>query len=211
MIIGIHGKKRSGKDTTAKFIKNKIGGEIYSLATPIKQAISSVSGLSMDVLNGNSGIDRDKTKFDVSLDDLHSMVEWLHNKFDSLDDFEYEQAKIILSVYPDINSMTIRELMQTLGTDIMVSIRTDYWLNPLKKMSLNNIIIIPDIRQTHEIDFIRSVGIMVFVNKDTKMVDNHITERGLSPIGDEFIIDNNSSLNNLENQINTLIGTLKNV
>lgn len=208
MIIGIHGKKRSGKDTTAAILQKKIGGDIYSLAKPIKQAISAVSGISMDVLNGNTGIDRDKTKFDVSLNELHSMVEWLHNEFVSLSEIEYEHAKIILSVYPDMNSMTIRELMQTLGTDIMVSIRTDYWLNPLKNMSLNNSIIIPDIRQTHEIDFIRSIGVMIFVNRETKMIDKHITESGLTPLDGEFIIDNNSSLNNLDKQINTLIGTL---
>ncbi|AAQ17851.1 gp1 dNMP kinase [Aeromonas phage Aeh1] len=218
MLIGIHGKKRSGKDTAARFIRNyevEQGGnaEIYSLAFPIKLAldfgIGRQLGLTFDDFDGKTTVNRDEDLFLVDIEMIRECLRWLHLSYNKISIAEYtEVTKIIESL--DYNEpWTIRRMMQTLGTDIMVSVNKNYWLLPLMKKSLNKDIIIPDIRQTHEIEFVREFGKMMFVYRDTNLCDNHITERGLTPLEHEPIIHNDATLAALSDQVLTTYKELK--
>lgn len=199
-IIGLHGKKRSGKDTCANFIKKYKGYDIYSLANPIKEAISYATELSIDDLNGVN-IDRDNYFIEISLNQFHNMLYYLHMNYESLSLHELITAFSIVEKSDRIYS--IRKLMQYLGTDVMVNVRTNYWLSNLINLTKNTIV--SDIRQLHEIDFIRKCGKMIFINKDTRLYDDHITERGLIPNDGEIILDNNGTLEDLELNIKKIL------
>ncbi|QPI17877.1 dNMP kinase [Pectobacterium phage POP12] len=105
---------------------------------------------------------------------------------------------------------TIRRFMQVFGTDIVVNqIDKSIWI----KLTINEIIdgavyefpcdtIITDCRQKHEEDALRALGAkFIFVNKDTENDDSHITEQGLIPKSGDIVIDNNGTLEQLNNQI----------
>lgn len=54
-IIGIHGKKGSGKDTASKLMQTELGGSKYAVilhfATPLKKACSAMFSVNMDWFN----------------------------------------------------------------------------------------------------------------------------------------------------------------
>lgn len=200
-IIGIHGKKRSGKDTCANIIRKYKGYDIYSLANPIKEAISYATKFTMDEMNGIT-VDRENTFIEVNLEQLKNMLYYLNKNYEPLTLCELIDAIQIINNIKDYK-FSIRKLMQFIGTDLMVSVRKTYWLSNLS--NLNKSIIISDIRQEHEIEFIRKYGEMIFINKNTNMVDDHVTERGLIPIDGEIIIDNNGTISDLEQQIKNIL------
>ena len=100
---------------------------------------------------------------------------------------------------------SIRRLMQTLGTDLVVSVRRDYWLEFISDNNCD--IILTDIRQIHEMEYCRKNNAkVIFVVKDGIISsDSHITERGLEPMASDIIIQNNGTLNNLKNHIKEII------
>ena len=52
-LIGITGRARSGKDTAADYLCNSVGFKKYSFATPIKEAVKTMFGLTEDHVNGH--------------------------------------------------------------------------------------------------------------------------------------------------------------
>ncbi|BES53073.1 hypothetical protein [Aeromonas phage phiWae14] len=218
MLIGIHGKKRSGKDTAARYMRNyevDIGGnaEIYSLAFPIKLAlnfgIGRQVGLSFDDFDGKTSVNRDNDLFYVTREMMLECLRYLHLSYQQMNMDDWTKAVAIINELDYDEPWTIRRMMQTLGTDVMVAVNTNYWMIPLFKASLNKVMIIPDIRQTHEIEFIRNNGSMMFVYRDTKMCDNHITERGLDPLEHEQIIHNDADLASFCDNVLTTYKELK--
>ena len=96
--------------------------------------------------------------------------------------------------------------MQALGTDIVVRVRPYYWLDAVEPLAINNDIVVIDVRQQHELDYFRSRdAAIMFVYRQTNLSDNHVTEQGLDPIPTDFIIHNNSGVNNLRSRVNEII------
>lgn len=202
MIFGIHGKKRSGKDTAAKFIAeydNSI--TVCSLATPIKRALEFASmktraGFSYADIDGK-GKDRDVVEFKLTRQFWLEAIKYLNDTYIK---FSNDQFDVLNNIIIGLNverPITMRRMMQLLGTDIIVDhVDRDYWIkcieSEVRVWGLD--VVIPDIRQEHEIEYARKHGLMFFVYRDTKMCDNHITERGLTPLEHEPIIHNDSTL-----------------
>lgn len=59
-IIGLTGKKRSGKDTVGQMLRATFGFESYALAGPVKQIGMSVYGLTRRQVDGLDGYDREE-------------------------------------------------------------------------------------------------------------------------------------------------------
>ena len=55
MIIGITGKKGSGKDTVANVLQTSFGFEKMSFSQPIKDIVSSTFGIDKAILSGDNG------------------------------------------------------------------------------------------------------------------------------------------------------------
>lgn len=92
----------------------------------------------------------------------------------------------------------------------------DYWLNKIIEQEGN--IIVTDVRVPHEYEIFKASGaitIRVEASRETRMArgdlvgENDITEVGLDNITDwDFIIDNNSSYENLKLQVENIIQNL---
>ncbi len=92
----------------------------------------------------------------------------------------------------------------------------DYWLNKIIEQEGN--IIVTDVRVPHEYKIFKSAGaitIRVEATRETRLQrgeligETDITEIGLDDIRDwDYIIDNNSTYENLEKQVNEIIEKL---
>lgn len=59
MIIGIAGRKRSGKDTIANYLRDRHGYIVRKFAAPLKEALKSLFALSDEQVEGNQKEDAD--------------------------------------------------------------------------------------------------------------------------------------------------------
>ena len=93
----------------------------------------------------------------------------------------------------------------------------DYWLKKILEQDGN--IIVTDVRVPHEYEIFKNAGaitIRVEANRETRLSrgelvgENDITEVGLDDINDwDYIIDNNSTYENLHNQVIQIIEELR--
>lgn len=205
MIIGLTGKKRSGKNTCAKFIEdiceeNNIITHTMAFADYLKFTLSinwqNYNGfeLTYDDFDG-TGIDREY-KLDMSQEQFEDYmtrcIRYLKN----------HGLKGNMPEIPVINNneFTIRKFLQTLGTDIVVSMDKMYWVNMVfnyidKLIPRSHVVIITDCRQLHEIDTVRNNnGQIIHIKKNTLTNDSHITEQDLPILEGDIVIENNDSL-----------------
>jgi hypothetical protein len=152
-IIGISGRKQSGKSTCADYIanvakeKNKTC-KIYSFADPLKQDICmSILGLTEQQCYGTD-------------DDKNTVTD----------------------TYWDNKQLTARELMQFIGTDIFRKMQSQVWVNAtVNKIKKDNIdiAIVADCRFPNEVSkIIENNGVVIRLTRDLFHSD-HISEVAL--------------------------------
>lgn len=173
-IVLISGKMRSGKDTIANIISERLKSSgvcpvIMHFSDSLKEILSKTLGMSLETLN------------------------FLKNNPD------YKIEQLVQSPntvgYYYHNSNTMRNMLQKFGTDAMQSILgKDVWVNALKKKIENdtehNVFIIPDFRFKHEFinDYknFKTISIKVLSNTfDSSLNSKHISEHDL----DNFVFD----------------------
>lgn len=169
MIIGITGKKYSGKDTSAKYFVNK-GFSHKSFAAPIKNAIRSF--------------------------------------FPNISE-EYFEGSLKESPIPNFGT-SFRHLAQTLGTDwAREMICDDFWIKLLFHDISENDIVISDVRFENEVKAIHDrSGIIIKVFRSGCEGDSHISEEGIPDSLCDFIIENNSSVEELYEKLSTITLTV---
>jgi hypothetical protein len=108
--------------------------------------------------------------------------------------------------------MTYRELLQYIGTDLFrKKFHTETWINALfseyKKPAQNWII--PDCRFPNEFEAIKNRdGIVIRVNRfnpNEKLFGNHISEVALDCHQFDYVINNNSTIDELINQVKVIL------
>lgn len=216
-MIVLSGKKRSGKDTVAGYMRDE-GMKTYALADPIKEALLSAfrrNGIkmTMDALHG-IGYDREQvlplSTNQIRMILMDAVIYELRKKDLTAD----ETAKCISDAYQVISTtmapFSVRKFMQAFGTDIICfMISKNHWLDYTKDMSD---VVITDVRQPWEEEYFREKdATFIFVvgayDGYKEPVDNHITERGLTPRdGDEILI--NTDLETLAKETKCLLNKL---
>jgi hypothetical protein len=184
-IIGICGKKYHGKDTIANHLVDKYGYIRIAFADPIKDICKIVFGLSYEQLNGNI-----KEKND-----------------------EYWKV-------------SPRQLMQFIGTDlfrnnmssIMPEIGEDIWIHVLLKKISDELLknphakfVITDIRFENELYHITKLnGFIIKVQRNNIINnDNHVSESYIDKLNVDYIINNDDTIDDLNNKINELLNSYK--
>lgn len=152
-IIGISGRKQSGKSTCADYIanitsKNNKICKIYSFADPLKQDICmNILGLTEQQCYGTD-------------DDKNTLTD----------------------TYWDNKQLTARELMQFIGTDILRKMQSQVWVNAtINKIKKDNvdIAIVADCRFPNEVSkIIENNGIVIRLTRDLFHSD-HVSEVAL--------------------------------
>lgn len=202
MIVGICGLIGSGKDTIADYLVNFHEFRRESFARSLKDAVAAVFGWDRDLLEGRTKESR----------------EWREQV-----DFWWSNRLGI--------RITPRWVLQNWGTEVCrQNFHDDIWIASLenKLRTSKDSVVISDCRFPNEISAIKnSNGIIVWVqrgelpdwydialdaNKGNLKASKYMEHMGIHPsewkwIGTEFdiVIDNNSSLNNLYNQIESIV------
>lgn len=103
---------------------------------------------------------------------------------------------------------TPRHMMQTLGTEWgRELIHPDIWVIALHELikNTNKIYIIPDVRFQNEADYVRKHGTLIHVYGRGGIEGNHISEQGLKALDDDFVINNNGTIDDLRRAVQNLV------
>jgi energy-coupling factor transporter ATP-binding protein EcfA2 len=179
------GKKGVGKTTTMKRIAELVPGTVMlAIAKPLKDADKAVFLLTDEQLYDEKMKEEIDPRWGVTPRRLMQGVG---------------------DLFRDYLSVVIPELKLDKG---LIFTQNLYWrLKELDEMKENRppLIVIEDGRLADEHKFFKtySEGISVEIQRDTGSTDNHISEQ--IPFSCDVKIDNNGSINNLFNQIDTII------
>lgn len=214
-LVCILGKKRSGKDTIADYINERNDSKVYKLAYPIKEAlVYACDELTFEDVDGN-GVDRE-----TSLGYNSSHVVEILKKCLQYNGLEYENIEEFVSQYEE-SSWSIRTLMQRYGTDLVCNkidrlfwtkLAFKYYYDTIRNDYKTKTIVIPDVRQTWEIESLKMLNcVVIHVQRDmiNNTVDNHSTESGLPVVDGDYVVENNGSIDELYEKINKILKETK--
>jgi hypothetical protein len=224
-LIGLSGKKRSGKDTSGKFLSEITGSRTYALAYPIKAICSEMFGLTQEDLDG-------ETKEMVQtfkIKDWRENILYFSNKHfpeyrspfsdDELCDLFYKTVLYPCLVSENEKSQTAivklspRKIMQYFGTEFGRKMDGDLWIKLAhREFEAWGSLIVTDVRFDNEAQWIRdNNGVVVKVVNDriSSNSDSHVSERGVNREFISYTIENNGSLEELRNGMEVLADMLQ--
>lgn len=186
LLIGIYGRARSGKDTAADYLAKRLGLYKYAFAEPLKTMLKSVFG-----------------------DHFH----------------EGDRSGIC----PE-TGVSYRVMMQTLGTEWGRALNDNVWVNLVGKRwklvldqnyspadSASKFagglviggMVLSDVRFDSEAEWIRDQGgLVVYIHRDAEKqvgVIGHASEKGICPTLVDYLVDNNGTLSQLYQNLESLI------
>lgn len=198
MVIGIIGKKRSGKDTLAEHLIDSYNFERYSFADPIKDACRHLFGFTDEQLYG----------------DLKDQIDYNWNV----------SPRVVLQVMgTEIFQYDIQERipeLKAIGRAHWVKL-FEMWYNDrlILENEINNFVddgtfhvVIPDVRFQHEIDGIRRVGgkVLKVIRPGLVFEDTHPSEIEQDAITDiDYTLVNDSDIPTLYTKLDAVIRDLR--
>lgn len=175
-IIGLIGKKRSGKDTFAAALGESHGYTRVAFADPLRAAL-----LRMDPVVDSYITDQE----DVEYYHLSEVVETIG----------WELAK---DTVPEV-----RRLLQTFGTDAVRTLDEGFWVRAAVDSieAVEGPVVVTDVRFPNEADAIRNLGgLLVRINRPGYDGDGHPTETAL----DDYLADLNVPNDGTVSQLKTM-------
>jgi hypothetical protein len=187
----ISGKKFTGKDTMANYLADTFGYKRFAFADKLKEK-------SVELVKMLGGY--------ISLKDFHDPAK------------KDEPIHI-----PIIGSITRRKILQDFGTQLIRGWCDSYWielvLDDIINTSLNKDICITDCRFPNEIDNVAAkMGVdfrvhTIRIKRNTGIQDGHDSEVGLDHLADnafDFVLDNNSSIEDFNSIVHEIATNLTN-
>ena len=185
LIIGVCGQKRAGKDVIANYLVHNYGFVNCKFADKLKEACKAMFGWS-------------DAQLETSKDDI--CPSW---------------------------GVTPRSIMQFLGTEVMQfqiqevmpELGRGFWVRSLMQtIRKHDKVAISDLRFLHEYDELKTLeteGATVVILRVTRpknesgiMKDNHISELEFAKIPCDYAIENNDTIEQLHNSLDTLMRKL---
>lgn len=182
VIIGLCGKRQSGKDTFAKFgsahaFKSNKTAAITSFASPIKRFVHDYCGVPIRNLDGTNE-DKDQT--------VGTWGEFF--------------SKEILVKYDKSSDSSVsgRELLQVYGTDVLRGANPNFWVDLLETRIKRNdfdkylgterpdYVFITDVRFQNEVEKISNMGGVVIKLDRAQFTDSHASEAAIDTIPEEL-------------------------
>jgi len=193
--IAFSGKKQSGKDTAAAIAGQFLTGQgkrvaMTAFAEPLKRMCVEVLGLDPA---GIYGTDEEKN--------APSHIMWDGFPIEVRQKYADPAVGIWDDTKPRSGSMTNREVLQVMGTDIFRAIYGDVWAEaPFRKDWTDiDVVILTDCRFPNEkIVTEKHGGVTIRLERDTGFKDNHASETSLDDAEFEHKYINNKTLSDLE-------------
>lgn len=201
--IGFAGKKQVGKDTSAQIVSKYISTVhnnfpfIMHFADDLKNKVEELYGISRSApKEGLTHLNWDSLSWEIRLNNSKNFVK---GPIDNID-------KVVMYPVPRTGPMTVREVYQVYG-EMCRGLDRNIWINSLFRRAPNyGIILIADVRMPEEVKRIKeSGGAIIKIERETGLVDNDISEISLSDYNGDFKIENNSTITELETQLNTIV------
>ena len=204
VFISLSGKKQTGKDTAAgmavqmlQTANKKVG--VTAFTEVLKDIAINVLGVSRDLVYGSNA---DKDTLTHILWD--NMPEYIGAKYvESQEGIQRGPARI------RTGPMTIRELLQVMGTDIFREMfESDVWANsPFRRdWSDYDVVFITDCRFPNEKKATeKRDGIVVRITRDTGFVDNHPSETALDNVTFDTFYSNEGTVDDLRDFMRDLL------
>ena len=184
MLIGLHGKKLSGKDTVGNYLVNKYGFERIAFADPLKQAVANLFDLELE------RVDTFKTDGEIPL------------------------AEVILQVGTTEMSYSWREFLQRFGTEMgRMTFGENFWIERWMDAyeATDNDVVVTDVRFDNEArQIIVEGGFVIEVTRPDLELDDHVSERGIDHELIDGWIDNNSTIEDLYRDVDQLVEDIEN-
>lgn len=236
MKIAIVGRKGSGKDTTASFIRYFMLGGIDVSTLPDDNKKEDKNYIFRNIMKMNDNSDISIIRLADSLKDFLSFIYKIpreHFEYPYKNNLFYRKDYDVKKVARCLNGISYR------GTDIIpfqpkdivkdyVSIRTimqlesekfkkgfgeDFFIKQLFKKINKDVVIVPDCRFNNEFEALKDKGfIFIKIRNPNGEKDSHDSENQAVDIADEhfdYVIDNNEDLEKLFYICNDIAGDLK--
>jgi hypothetical protein len=196
MIIGINGYAKSGKDTAALLILH-----ILQEHKDGKAFTQDLTNLEDDTWYMTDRTEWNIRKFAEALKRISAIL--LNVRPHKLEKQEFKDSLL----GPEWENVTVREFLQTLGTEVLRTYNPDIWVNTLFNQYNNNNWIITDLRYPNEADAIKSrSGINIRINREgVKPTNSHISEVILDDYPFDFVVENNSSLEDFREELKKIL------
>lgn len=194
MIVGLVGKKGSGKDTVAAYLMKEYEFQRKAFADPLKKSVAALLDIPFSEI--------DKLKLDQ---DIHIT---LHRNYTI--NFS-DKPKVTHEQSIPITSFSFREFLQRYGTESHRDIfGPDFWVDqtlPVGGYYQSRKIVITDCRFNNEADRIKSLGgkVVLVTRPELKATDEHQSEKELESIVPNHILKNNGSIEDLYKGIEELL------
>lgn len=234
MLIGITGKKRSGKDQFALFLANhlrKVTGKtvvIDKYATDLKLSLlhgmhqvqdSNKPQYTIDDIDGIGVVNRELPAFITEIASLICYHAANYLGVNASYEVIYQQLKECKIKYnSSTERFSIRELMQYFGTDVIRDGCYDgFWVSRVEQRyirSTDTITIVTDCRFDNEIALINKYNGKLFQiirPNNAAAGDSHVSENGINDYGNAVIIQNDGDLTALNQRAKFATEELHNV
>lgn len=193
VIIGISGKKKSGKNTTAEILRDilRLKVRIGGIADKLKSVLSEVFDLpNYKTWSRSFKEDELEEPLILTSNRLHSIIRAFKRNINNMTTYE------IITQYENRRFTTIRELMQVVGTDILQNVASaDVHLKQSGLKMMTGIVIVPDIRFIEEFNYFNDgerTFLPIYIDKLSKEVDEHRSETEMDQLRNRCTIINNS-------------------
>jgi len=195
LFVTFSGKKQSGKDTAAQIASNmltdrgrKVG--VIAFADALKDVVINLLGVDRKLVYGSN--DDKEAVTSVLWDNLPAEIRFKYSN---------ELCGETGSDLPRDGFMTVREVLQVMGTDIFRDMfEPNVWANsPFRRdWTGYDVVIITDCRFPNEKQITEEHGgIVVRFKRDLGYKDDHRSETALDEFEFDYNCDNNGSLDDL--------------
>lgn len=180
-LIGFSGRKGSGKSMFAKFLKNKYGAEVISLANPIKELCARLLGVTLEQLNDMKNSDEPLKRSIVYYD----KTVWMSTIRSEVPNIPEQAVSDWVEGFLGDTGSTVRGMLQTIGTELIRKHDEEWHIRRMLETIGNStagIVVVDDIRFPNEREAFEKAGGKVFfvLRPDlTIPVSNHSSENSI--------------------------------
>lgn len=178
LMVGLAGKARTGKDTAAMYLYYKFGFEVYSFATPIKDALKAMFGLTNEQIEGP---------------EKEQAILWLGKS----------PRELMQTLGTQWGRDQVRPDVWMLALDQQFAIQKNFH----KRLQGEFLPVVKDVRFENEAQWVRDRGgLLIHLERSNAgNVRRHESELGLEVMPGDIVIKNNESITALQIQLNDVI------
>jgi len=207
VFIALSGKKQVGKDTATKILRSILESNgkrvaVTAFAEPLKSMCIDILGLNRELVYGTN--EDKETLSHVMWDGFPMHVRLKYSNEFTEPQGEWELLTCVVEKVPRNGPMTVREVLQVMGTDIFRAIDNDVWARAIfnrECWSDFDVVILTDCRFPNEKDVTEyHNGVIIRLERQTGFKDMHPSETALddASFDPRFSYHNDGSLEDLE-------------